>query len=196
MYGEDIDLSNRIVLASYQNYYIPERILHYKGESTKKGDRKYLHAFYDAMLIFYQKYYPHSGRFISTLIRVSIALRKGYAALFERGKWGKDVAGRYAEQEKKIKHRHSFICCQESHYEKTKTAVTQNFPSTSIDFHRLTSITTSPYLGKLGKTSDIIFCYPDISFDQMLQLMDEHPPSKVTYHIYHPNNDLFISPNL
>lgn len=39
MYGEDIDLSYRIVQGGYVNYYIPERILHYKGESTKHGDQ-------------------------------------------------------------------------------------------------------------------------------------------------------------
>lgn len=51
MYGEDIDLSYRMKLAGYSNYYLPERILHYKGESTKRGDMKYIHAFHNAMLI-------------------------------------------------------------------------------------------------------------------------------------------------
>ena len=32
MYGEDIDLSYRLVLGGYKNYYLPEKILHYKGE--------------------------------------------------------------------------------------------------------------------------------------------------------------------
>lgn len=36
MYGEDIDLSYRIVKAGYSNYYIPSPIIHYKGESTQK----------------------------------------------------------------------------------------------------------------------------------------------------------------
>ncbi|MBV5335103.1 MAG: glycosyltransferase, partial [Sulfuricurvum sp.] len=38
MYGEDIDLSYRITKGGYKNYYYPETtIIHYKGESTKKG---------------------------------------------------------------------------------------------------------------------------------------------------------------
>ena len=38
MYGEDIDLSYRITLGGYKNYYFPEaEIIHYKGESTKKA---------------------------------------------------------------------------------------------------------------------------------------------------------------
>ncbi|MEO6356235.1 MAG: glycosyltransferase family 2 protein, partial [Ferruginibacter sp.] len=38
MYGEDIDLSYRIQKAGYNNYYFSEStIIHFKGESTKKG---------------------------------------------------------------------------------------------------------------------------------------------------------------
>ena len=38
MYGEDIDLSYRITQNGYKNYYYPlTRIIHYKGESTKKA---------------------------------------------------------------------------------------------------------------------------------------------------------------
>ena len=191
MYGEDIDLSYRIVLAGYQNYYIPERILHYKGESTKKGDRKYLHAFYDAMLIFYKKYYPHSGRFISGLIRLSITCRKGYAALFEKGKWS-NRGSRESRENGKNKPPRSFICCNDSNFEKINLKLTtQHLPSTS------TFLPLDGFEGvtDLGGTIDIIFCYPDISFDRMLELMDKHPSPKTTYHIYHPNNVLFISPN-
>lgn len=36
MYGEDIDLSYRIVKAGYDNWYLPVDMIHYKGESTKK----------------------------------------------------------------------------------------------------------------------------------------------------------------
>ena len=41
MYGEDIDLSYRIIKGGYKNYYFPEaRIIHYKGESTKKAEER------------------------------------------------------------------------------------------------------------------------------------------------------------
>ena len=47
MYGEDIDLSYRISQAGYHNYYFPEStIIHYKGESTKKGSLNYVKIFY------------------------------------------------------------------------------------------------------------------------------------------------------
>jgi GT2 family glycosyltransferase len=58
MYGEDIDLSYRIVKAGYRNYYLPETtIVHYKGESTKKGSLNYVKAFYQAMIIFARKHF-------------------------------------------------------------------------------------------------------------------------------------------
>lgn len=58
MYGEDIDLSYRIQLAGYKNVYFPKtKIIHYKGESTKRGSMNYVFLFYKAMIIFAQKHF-------------------------------------------------------------------------------------------------------------------------------------------
>jgi GT2 family glycosyltransferase len=73
MYGEDIDLSYRISRSGYANYYFPQPIIHYKGESTKK-DIKYVRHFYEAMLIFFNKHYPHSNRFIKYMIRIAVVV--------------------------------------------------------------------------------------------------------------------------
>jgi GT2 family glycosyltransferase len=57
MYGEDIDLSYRIQKAGYNNYYFSEStIIHFKGESTKKGTL-YVRLFYNAMNVFVEKHY-------------------------------------------------------------------------------------------------------------------------------------------
>lgn len=45
MYGEDIDLSYRILKGGFHNYYLPVDILHYKGESTEKSSFRYVHVF-------------------------------------------------------------------------------------------------------------------------------------------------------
>ncbi|MBK8554279.1 MAG: glycosyltransferase [Lewinellaceae bacterium] len=79
MYGEDIDLSYRIVQAGYKNYYFPEtQIIHYKGESTKKGSLNYVRVFYQAMIIFAQKHFQgkKAGLFIA-MLRAAIWLRAG-----------------------------------------------------------------------------------------------------------------------
>lgn len=83
MYGEDIDLSYRIQQAGYRNYYFPEtRILHYKGESTKKGSLNYVRTFYQAMIIFTRKHFRgrRAGLFI-LLLHAAIWLRAGMTLL-------------------------------------------------------------------------------------------------------------------
>ena len=77
MYGEDIDLSYRITLAGYKNYYFPEtRIIHYKGESTKKGSLNYVFMFYNAMIIFAGKHFSRkNARLFSILINMAIYFR-------------------------------------------------------------------------------------------------------------------------
>jgi len=75
MYGEDIDLSYRIELAGYKNYYHPTTILHYKGESTKKNSIRYVKIFYGAMLIFFRKHYPHYNILFTLIIRIAIIFR-------------------------------------------------------------------------------------------------------------------------
>lgn len=83
MYGEDIDLSYRIVKAGYKNYYFPQApIIHYKGESTKKGSLNYVRMFYNAMKIFARKHFSGSnaGAFI-LLINIAIYFRAMLALL-------------------------------------------------------------------------------------------------------------------
>jgi len=77
MYGEDIDLSYRIIKGGYQNYYYPDaRIIHYKGESTKKGSLNYVFVFYNAMIIFAQKHFSaKNAQLFSILINMAIYFR-------------------------------------------------------------------------------------------------------------------------
>ena len=77
MYGEDIDLSYRITQAGYHNYYFPEtRIIHYKGESTKKSSINYVFMFYTAMIIFAKKHFSKgNARAFSMVINFAIYLR-------------------------------------------------------------------------------------------------------------------------
>jgi GT2 family glycosyltransferase len=61
MYGEDVDLSYRIQQLGFKNYYFAQStIIHFKGESTRKGSLNYVRMFYRAMAIFVQKHYGGS----------------------------------------------------------------------------------------------------------------------------------------
>lgn len=83
MYGEDIDLSYRILKGGYKNYYLADTsIIHYKGESTKKGSLNYVYIFYKAMAIFARKHF--SGTYASAfnfLITLAIYLRAGLSVV-------------------------------------------------------------------------------------------------------------------
>ena len=80
MYGEDIDLSYRILKGGYQNYYLPVDILHYKGESTQKSSFRYVHVFYEAMLIFFRKHNSGMSLLLTVPISAAIYARASVAA--------------------------------------------------------------------------------------------------------------------
>ena len=75
MYGEDIDLSYRVLQAGYKNYYLPTQILHYKGESTKKNSLRYVNAFHKAMIIFFRKHFAHYSGIYSAFITLTIMMK-------------------------------------------------------------------------------------------------------------------------
>jgi O-antigen biosynthesis protein len=83
MYGEDIDLSYRISLAGFRNVYYPlTTIIHYKGESTKKGSINYVILFYNAMIIFARKHYArNTARYFALFIHIAIYFRAGLSIL-------------------------------------------------------------------------------------------------------------------
>ncbi len=75
MYGEDIDLSYRLLKGGWQNWYLPFNIIHFKGESTHKSSFRYVHVFYQAMLIFFRKHYSHLSFLITLPIQIAIYFR-------------------------------------------------------------------------------------------------------------------------
>jgi GT2 family glycosyltransferase len=77
MYGEDVDLSYRIQKAGYKNYYFAESsIIHFKGESTRKGSMNYVRMFYTAMSVFVKKHYGSSrAGLFNSLIHLAIWFR-------------------------------------------------------------------------------------------------------------------------
>lgn len=89
MYGEDIDLSYRIRQAGWENtYFAGCRILHFKGESTRKGSLDYLRMFYGAMAVFARKHYGRGRASLLTIgLQAGIWLRGGFSlagSLFQR----------------------------------------------------------------------------------------------------------------
>jgi GT2 family glycosyltransferase len=83
MYGEDIDMSYRLLNAGYKNIYYPETtIIHYKGESTKKGSMNYVLTFYKAMVKFARKHFSKKmATSYATIINLAVYFRALLALL-------------------------------------------------------------------------------------------------------------------
>jgi len=88
MYGEDIDLSYRIQQAGYKNVYFAESsIVHFKGESTKRGSLNYVRLFYKAMSVFAQKHYGSKAKLFNFFIQVGIGARAFLSSLKRFIRW-------------------------------------------------------------------------------------------------------------
>lgn len=93
MYGEDIDLSYCLMQAGWDNWYLPSVILHYKGESTYKSSFRYVHVFYEAMLIFFRKHYGHLSFIITLPIKAAIMAKATIAVVGMLSKQWSDSLG-------------------------------------------------------------------------------------------------------
>ena len=101
MYGEDIDLSYRLLKGGWENWFVPADIIHYKGESTQKTSFNYVHVFYNAMLIFMRKHYSHLSWLIIWPLQIAvyfIALLALIGTLFDRMKKSLGFGGRYKRE--------------------------------------------------------------------------------------------------
>lgn len=93
MYGEDIDLCYRIQETNYHIDYVPTTsIIHYKGESTKKGDLKYIRLFNKALYQFFDKQYSSQySLFFKTFIYIAVLLRTIFSFIGSRMRQAKIV---------------------------------------------------------------------------------------------------------
>lgn len=85
MYGEDIDWSYRITKAGYHlDYLASTSIIHYKGESMRKGSLKYIRIFYQAMVIFANKHFGKQAYWYTWLLRLGIYSQAAWAFIGPR----------------------------------------------------------------------------------------------------------------
>ncbi|MCL1942820.1 MAG: glycosyltransferase family 2 protein [Candidatus Azobacteroides sp.] len=188
MYGEDIDLSYRITLSDYKNYYLPEIIIHYKGESTKKDDAKYVKIFYHAMLIFFQKHYPNSSKFYTIIIYSAIVF-KASLAIFKRL-----VKNIFKIKSKKDDPTGVLIIAGDETSDKIENLFINNHPVQSVIKENLT-ISSSDFLKKIENKiiSDIIFSN-EMSFEEIINFMNLSTHKK-RFRIFCRESECIISSN-
>ena len=203
MYGEDIDLSFRIQKAGFKNYYFAESsIIHFKGESTKKGSLNYVKIFYKAMSIFVKKHYggKQAGLF-SFFIHIAILMRAALAAasrLFRR-KW-KDE-----KEPRKAADKNSFLIVgNESEFLKAKNLLARsgrkNESYIRIAVQKESDLNPMGLLNKIQNilksisVHEIIFCEGELSFKKIIETIPQIP-KQVNIQIFSEGSHAIIGNN-
>jgi hypothetical protein len=86
MYGEDLDWCYRVAQAGFKVYYVHStKIIHFKGESTRRSNLDEIRMFYNAMQLFVKKHLSASFG-VELFLTVGILFRAGIAFLVKAGR--------------------------------------------------------------------------------------------------------------
>ncbi len=174
MYGEDVDLSYRIQKAGYKNYYFAKTtILHFKGESTKKGSLNYVSLFYKAMNLFVHKHYKSGNAAVFTfLINIGIWFRASLATLTSVFKVDKKTF---------IKDKDNFIISDEVNYTKVVEILSVHNESVMDRVNifnndkKNTINDISTIQSYLKRDTAVVFCQNHLSVSKIIQLVQQFP---------------------
>lgn len=170
MYGEDIDLSYRIQKSGYRICYLgSETIIHFKGESARKGNLNYVRIFYQAMSVFVKKHYTGSNaRLMNMFLQIGIYVRAGISL----------VASPFRRNRKKIPVNATdlpvlLIGSSESVNE-AETIILKHWPGAVIK--KLTGLDHSQI--KIPQSAEVVFCTGSLSYNESINFVAE---SKINY---------------
>ena len=195
MYGEDIDLSYRVLKGGYENWYFPASIMHYKGESTQKSSFRYVHVFYDAMLIFFRKHYSHLNILITWPIRLAV-LFKATMALFgmmvERGRKAVGLGARKRSHETEYVFVGSRQACDDFSQLVKKKGLTARYiegDSRSLpDGHH-----GQVELNNTRRIINIVYDTESYTYGQILELFSRQPKPHVQLGTFSRRNNIIIT---
>ena len=162
MYGEDIDLSYKVLNSGFENYYYGETtIIHYKGESTLR-DKKYAKRFYKAMQIFYKKHFKTNVVF-DTFVWLGIVLAYNFR-------------------------RNQKIVVRET----SKHYVVSNTKNAALETKLKPSLISIKQINNAEDNSEIIFDANALSYKEIIKYMSQSSKKKpLTFKIL-PNNSNYI----
>jgi GT2 family glycosyltransferase len=168
MYGEDIDLSYRVQKAGFKNYYFADtEILHFKGESTKKGNLNYVKMFYNAMSTFVNKHYKGS---IAGLYKFFIHAGIWLVAFFSVIK--KFIAGLFHVSNKNSPPVTAIVGTEEE-YQKLTLLLKRIQPGDQI--RKRISINELAAMTKPYPFNELIICAGTITYKETIQLIKQLP---------------------
>ena len=200
MYGEDIDLSYRLLKAGYKNYYLPIQILHYKGESTHKSSFRYVHVFYEAMLIFLQKHFGQLSALLTIPIKVAIYAKAFSALLTMSVHKIKKMLGFTIRPGRK---QPVYVCvgeqtmldrCKAKIEEKVYEGIYIQGNSTTLEDGHTTIL---EQLLTNYHDRDVVVVYDTASYlyNNVFEILEVNPHSNIHVGFYYPDKDVIIAPN-
>lgn len=201
MYGEDIDLSYRIQEAGYSNYYFAgSSIIHFKGESTKKGSLIYVKMFYKAMSIFVKKHYRgKQTRLYSFMLNSAIFFRASLSAFKRIGK-----KATWQKRNDSVKSTKVVISGSEEEFEDVKNLLKEAAPEKIIlgrtesqnNFNKNTIASFRELTNALlfSAAEEIIFCEGQLSFKQIISSMHK-VPENVSIKIFATGSHAIVGSN-
>lgn len=193
MYGEDIDLSYRLLQKGYHNWYLPLRILHYKGESTQKSSYRYVHVFYQAMLIFFKKHYGGMSILLGLPIKMAIYAKALVALVSMQVVKAKQGVGLFRRKKQETV-RYVFIGSSQAMREceeiaRRKGLCAQFVTSTYADYPDGHLTLKLPQADKVS----VVYDTQAYNFDQVLNIFASQPSEKVCLGTYLPETKMVIT---
>lgn len=191
MYGEDIDLSYRLLQKGYENWYLPSKILHYKGASTSKSSLRYVHVFYKAMLIFYRKHFGGTSILISLPVYFAIYAKAFMALIGNLMREMRRSLGFFKKHDAD-KFRYVFIGKNQYYATFAKFARRHGLDVVSaqevgwdMKIHTFTQHAPSDV--------QIVCDINSFSYAEMLNIIHKNKDKGVLLSVYHPNNQVLIT---
>ena len=176
MYGEDVDLSYRVQKAGFKNYYYSQiSVIHFKGESTKKGSLNYVRLFYQAMSIFVKKHYSSgSAGLFNVLMQIAIFIRAIFSSI---GMIFKNISNNFHSLNNK---QQALIVAGEKDYNSLTSSITKAGLQIKI-IARVNGVNAG--LIKDYDAKEVIFCEGEISFKEIIDTI-QHLPNTVSCQFY------------
>ncbi len=173
MYGEDIDLSQRIRKAGMTNYYFAETtIIHFKGESTQKQSDHYIEHFYGAMELFIKKHYSENKKLLRSMT-AAIKASKTFAKLKRPNR----------KQQAPVTSMETAIVASQHHFNECVDLVKHARPPVMLVGRiAANALDRAPSIGHMGqfpglipekKIAQVIFSESTISFKEIIAAVEQ-----------------------
>ena len=190
MYGEDIDLSYRILQGGYHNYFLPVRMLHYKGESTVKNSYRYVYTFYQAMRLFFRKHYSHYSWVISLPINLAIWASSFMTYVANRLRYRKKRRGTSLSLNALVIGQHPMLAevreLLEKHHPEGNHRFVEASGAVASDGHLVAGVDLTAY-------DTVIYDVGCYSYGTILRLLEQTPGNVLRFGTYSTSTKVLIT---